>query len=162
MQKSKPNKFQGFLSVISGALKVIQWFPFLGAWRPLIVLVSGIVSTLAAIKCESETKDETPLKTEPVIVPTPTATPSPKPTRPPLPELKVERFVKAGEPFRVELCHVGNQYDVSLFADKWRLGYMGFGDPCMVLSVTLNGKGQRKLIAVGSKNLRVEKDVVVQ
>lgn len=95
-------------------------------------------------------------------IPTASPTPQPTPTKPPLPELKAPRFVKAGEKFKVELCNVGNQYDVSLFAEDWRLGYIGFGEPCMYLHVALNKKGKRELMALGPGNLRVFADVVVE
>ena len=94
--------------------------------------------------------------------PTPEPTPEPTPTKPPLPELKAPRFVKAGEKFKVELCNVGNQYDVSLFAEEHRLGYVGFGKPCMFLNIALNRKGKRELMAIGPDNLRVYADVIVQ
>lgn len=158
---SSKSKLKSVLSFVSGLLTVAKWLPFLGKWRPLIVALSAIVGTLSAIKCDQQ--PEAPKETiEPQPTPVPTPIPSPKPTPPPLPELKAPKFVKAGEPFRVELCNVGNVYDVSLYAEKWRLGYMGFGNPCMFLNVTLNGKGKRKLIALGPKDLRVETDVVVQ
>lgn len=96
--------------------------------------------------------------------PSPTAspTPQPTPTKPPLPELKAPRSVKAGEKFKIELCNVGNEYDVSLFAEEYRLGYIGFGKPCMFLHVALSKKGKRELMAIGPGNLRVYADVVVE
>lgn len=167
MKNSKPpSKIKSFLSLLSNLLTVAQWLPFIGKYKPLLAAISAILVALGGIaKCESDSTEPVPRETatptpEPTASPSPT--PAPTPTRPPLPELKAPQYVKAGEPFKVELCYVGNQYHVSLFAEKWRLGYMGFGKPCMFLNVTLNGKGQRKLIAVGKENLRVETNVIVK
>lgn len=167
MQNSQPpSKIKSFFSLVTSILTVAQWLPFIGKYKPLIVAISAILAALGGIaKCDGDSKEPVPQETatptpEPTASPSPT--PSPKPTRPPLPELKAPRYVEAGESFRVELCNVGNVYDVSLYAEKWRLGYMGFGQPCMFLNVTLNGKGERKLVALGPKNLRVETDVVVE
>ena len=169
MNSKPPSKIKTFLSLVTHVLTVAQWLPFIGKYKPLLAAISAILVAIGGVSmCDKESpKVPVPQETaepipEPTASPSPTATPSPKPTRPPLPELKAPRYVKAGQPFRVELCHAGNQYDVSLYAEKWRLGYMGFGQPCMFLNVTLNGKGQRKLIALGPKDLRVETDVVVQ
>jgi len=131
-------------------LNLAQWVPFLGKWRAIILAVSAVIGSLLAIKCDSPTPDPAQ-KTEPTPIPTPTEspspTPSPTPTKPPLPELRAPKFVNAGDDFLVELCHAGNKYEVSLYADKWRLGYMGFGDSCMRLIVTLNTAGNRSLVA---------------
>lgn len=167
MSNSKqPNKLKAVLSFIGHLLAVAQWLPFIGKYKPLLAAISALIATLGGVTLCNGELPELPAqqkRAEPIPEPTasPRSTPQPTPTRPPLPELKAPRFVKAGESFRVELCHVGNLYDVSLFAEKWRLGFLGFGDPCMFLHVSLNTAGQRKLIAIG-KNLRVETDVVVQ
>ena len=147
-------------------LAVAQWLPFIGKYKPLLAGISALIATLGGVTMCNGESPELPAqqkRVEPIPEPTasPSPTPQPTPTRPPLPELKAPRYVKSGESFRVELCHVGNLYDVSLFAEKWRLGFLGFGDPCMFLHVSLNTAGKRKLIAIG-KDLRVETDVVVQ
>lgn len=138
------------LELIHTVLKLAQWVPFIGKWRPIIIAVSAVLGSLLAIKCDSPTPDPAQ-KTEPTPIQTPiqspSPTPSPTPTRPPLPELRAPKFVNAGDDFLVELCHAGNKYEVSLYADKWRLGYMGFGKSCMRLIVTLNTAGNRSLIA---------------
>jgi hypothetical protein len=166
MSNSKPpNKIKSFLSLMAKLLAIAQYIPFIGKYKPLLAAVSAVLATLGGVTmCNGESPEIPPVKqAEPIPEPTasPSPTPQPTPTRPPLPELKAPGSVKVGESFRVELCHVGNLYDVSLFAEKWRLGFLGFGDPCMFLHVSLNTAGKRNLIAIG-KDLRVETNVVVQ
>jgi hypothetical protein len=135
-----------FFQLLHTILNLAQWVPFLGKWRAIILAVSAVLGSLLAIKCDSPTPDSAQKK-EPTTIESPSPTPSPTPTKPPLPELRAPKFVNAGEDFLVELCHAGNKYEVSLYADRWRLGYMGFGDSCMRLIVTLNTAGNRSLIA---------------
>jgi hypothetical protein len=139
-----------FFQLLHTILNLAQWVPFLGKWRSIILAVSAVIGSLLAIKCDSQSPDPAQ-KTEPTPIQTPiespSPTPSPTPTKPPLPELRAPKFVNAGEDFLVELCHAGNKYEVSLYADRWRLGYMGFGESCMRLIVTLNTAGNRSLIA---------------
>ena len=167
MSNSKqPSKIKTVFSFVGHLLTVAQWLPFIGKYKPLLAAISALIATLGGVTMCNGKLPELPAQqkqAEPIPEPTasPSPTPQPTPTRPPLPELKAPRYVKAGESFRVELCHVGNLYDVSLFAEKFRLGFLGFGDPCMFLHVSLNTAGKRKLIAIG-KDLRVETDVVVQ
>jgi hypothetical protein len=71
-------------------------------------------------------------------------------------------MVRVGETFLVQLCNIGNKHGISLYADQYRLGYFGFGIPCMNLQITLNQKGQRKLIAEDDSGLRVISSVIVQ
>lgn len=152
------------LELIHTVLKLAQWVPFIGKWRPIIIAVSAVLGSVLAIKCDSPTPDPAQ-KTEPTPIQTPTEspspTPSPTPTKPPLPELKAPKFVKRGEPFQVQLCNAGNKYNVKLFADRWLLGYMGFGKPCMVLNVSLNVAGERRL-HIDSDTLQLETFVVVK
>ena len=159
MPNSK-NKLKSVLSFLSGLLTIAKYLPFFGKWRQLIVALSAIVGTLSAIKCDQQptAPKET---TEPPPTPEPTPTPSPKPTPPPLPELKAPKFVKVGESFQVQLCNAGNKYNVKLFADRWLLGHMGFGEPCMVLNVALNTAGERRL-HIDSDTLQLETIVVVK
>ena len=135
-----------FFQLLHTILNLAQWVPFLGKWRAIILAVSAVLGSLLAIKCDSPTPDSAQKK-EPTTIESPSPTPSPTPTKPPLPELRAPKFVNAGEDFLVELCHAGNKYEVSLYADRWRLGYMGFGESCMRLIVTLNTAGNRLLIA---------------
>lgn len=148
------------LELIHKVLKLAQWVPFIGKWRPIIIAVSAVLGSLLAIKCDSQSPDRAQ-KTEPPPTPVPTPSPSPKPTPPPLPELKAPKFVKVGESFQVQLCNTGNKYNVKLFADRWLLGHMGFGKPCMVLNVALNTAGERRL-HIDSDTLQLETIVVVK
>jgi len=136
--------------------------------RTMMVVVSTIAGGLVALldRCDQQDKPSVfPVPSaSPTASPKPTVvqTPQPTPTKPPLPELKAPRSVKVGELFKVELCNVGNRYDVSLYADDYRLAYLGFGKPCMFVHVSLHGKGKRTLMAIGPANLRVFSDVIVE
>lgn len=120
-------------------------------------LAGGLVTLLDKCDHNESPPAPAPLPTE---TKTPTPTPQPTPTPPPPPELKAPQRVKAGEPFVVELCNTGNLSNVHLFADVYRLGFMGFGKPCMRLTVTLNTSGNRRLSARRG-DLLVETDVIV-
>jgi hypothetical protein len=167
MPKSKSEeikKWLGRIGWISGLLA--RFAP--AKFRVLMVAVSTIAGGLVALldRCDHNNKPSaspvpsaSPIST-PAITPSPT--PQPTPTKPPLPELKAPRYVKAGESFKVELCNVGNRYDVSLFAEEYRLAYIGFGTPCMFVHVKLNQKGKRELMALGPSNLQVYANVIVE
>ena len=128
------------------------------AWAlALSTLAGGVVTLLDS--CDKPKSPPAPIST-PTATPTPT--PVPTPTKPPLPELKAPNYVKAGTPFWVELCNTGNLYDVSLYADNHRLGFMGFGKPCMRLNITLNQRGNRTLIAFLPNTKQVYFDIIVQ
>lgn len=138
-------------------------------FRALMVAISTIAGGLVALLDRCDQQDKSPASPVPSASPTIVSpiqtsapTPQPTPTRPPLPELKAPRSVKAGELFKVELCNVGNRYDVSLYAEEHRLAYLGFGNPCMFVNVSLNRKGKRELMAIGPANLRVFADVIVE
>lgn len=123
----------------------------------LSTLAGGVVTLL-----DSCDKPMSPPAPSPTTTATPEPTPIPTPTPKPLPELKGPNHVKSGTPFWVELCNTPNTYEVILYADNHRLGYMGFGKPCMRLSITLNQRGKRTLIAFIPGKEQVYLDVVVQ
>jgi len=130
------------------------------AWTlALSTLAGGVVTLLDS--CDKPKSPPAPIST-PTATPTPTPTPVPTPTKPPLPELKAPNYVKAGTPFWIELCNTGNLYDVSLYADNHRLGFMGFGKPCMRLNITLNQRGKRTLIAFLPNTEKVYFDITVE
>lgn len=128
----------------------------------LSTIAGGLVTLLD--RCDQNDKPSaSPVPSaSPNASPTSAPTPQPTPTKPPLPELKAPRYVESGELFKVELCNAGNLYDVSLYADEYRLAYIGFGKPCMFVHVKLMQKGKRELMALGPKNLQVFTDVIVQ
>jgi hypothetical protein len=127
----------------------------------LSTLAGGVVTLL-----DSCDKSKSPPASSPTpmatVIPTPITTPIPTPTKPPLPELKGPRHVKSGTPFWIELCNIPNTYQVSLYADNYRLGYMGFGKPCMRLNITLNQRGKRTLIAFIPAKEQVYLEIIVQ
>lgn len=130
-------------------------------WAVAFSTVAGGAVTLLDHCDKQPVKQSPPASPAPTSTPAPTVSPTPIPTKPPLPELKAPAKVKAGELFIVELCNVGNRYDVSLYVENNRLGYIGFGTPCMKLAIKLNQKGKRELIALGPM-LHVYADVIVE
>lgn len=127
-------------------------------WVLALSTLSGGVVTLL----DSCDKPKSPSDPLPIATPSPIPTPIPTPTKPPLPELRGPSHVKAGTPFWIELCNIPNTYNVHLYANSYRLGYMGFGKPCMKLNVVLNQRGKRTLIAVIPDKDEVKMDIVVQ
>lgn len=161
MQNSKNKKLQSNLKWLGWIAGLASKF-LPGNMKIVAVALSTVAGGAVTLldQCDRET-----IKTSPPAFPSPTpaitSSPTPTPTKPPLPELRSLTKVKAGEQFMVELCNVGNVYEVSLYADNYRLGYMGFGTPCMKLSINLSGKGKRLLAARGS-NLIAQTIVVVE
>jgi len=152
---------------IKRALKWLGWIlgfasRFLPAniktWALALSTLAGGVVTLL----DSCDKPKSPPAPSHTVTATPEPTPIPTPTPKPSPELKGPSHVKSGTPFWVELCNIPNTYEVSLYADNYRLGYMGFGESCMRLSVTLNQRGKRALIAFIPGKEQVYLDVIVQ
>ena len=164
MQNSQSKKWKSifkWLGWIAGL--VARFLPAnLRVWAVAFSTVAGGAVTLLDHCDKQPVKQSPPASPASTSTPAPTASPTPTPTKPPLPELKAPAKVKAGELFIVELCNVGNRYDVSLFAEENRLGYLGFGKPCMKLAIKLNQKGKRELMAIGPDNLRVFLDVIVE
>jgi hypothetical protein len=167
MPKSKSEEIKKWLGRIGWIAGLLAKFAP-AKFRVLMVAISTIAGGLVALldRCDHNAKPSaspvpsaSPIST-PAITPSPT--PQPTPTKPPLPELKAPRYVQSGELFKVELCNAGNRYDVSLYADEYRLAYIGFGKPCMFVHVKLMQKGKRELMALGPKDLQVYTDVVVQ
>lgn len=165
MPKSKSEKIKSLLKHLIFLVGIVSKI-MPAKIRVLMVAFSTIAGGLVALLDSCDQNVNPPASSSPVKTPepvkTPTETPSPKPTRIPLPEIKSRSMVKVGEPFLVQLCNVGNKHGVSLYADKYRLGYFGFGIPCMNLQVTLNQKGQRNLRAEDDSGLRASSVVIVQ
>ena len=126
-------------------------------WALALSTLSGGVVTLL----DSCDKPKSP--SDPLPVPTAvfTATPSPTPTPKPKPELKAPKYVKAKSLFWVELCGIENTYNVDLYVGSYRLGYMGFGDPCMRVSIRLHDRGKRTLMAIADGE-KYQTDIIVE
>jgi hypothetical protein len=167
MPKSKSEQIKAWLKRIGWIAGLLARFMPVKI-RTLMVAISTIAGGLVALLDRCDQQDKSPASSVPSASPiptpaiTPSPTPQPTPTKPLPPELKAPHSVKSGELFKVELCNVGNRYDVSLFAEEYRLAYIGFGEPCMFVHVKLNQKGKRELMAIGPDNLRVFADVVVE
>lgn len=148
MPNSKSEKIKKWLGRVAWLVGFAAKFmpANIRAWALALSTLAGGVVTLLD-RCDKPKSPPAPIAT---AIPTQAPTPSPTPTPTPQPpELKAPKYVKAGTPFWVELCGIGNSYNVNLYADDYRLGTMGFGKPCMKLSVVLNQRGKRTLIAFG-------------
>lgn len=164
MQNSKSEKVKSVLKHLLWILNIASKF-MPAKLRVMVVAFSTIAGGLVALLDRCDQNENPPASSSspaPVKTAEPTVIPSPKPTRIPLPEIKSRSMVKVGETFLVQLCNVGNKHGVSLYADQYRLGYFGFGLPCMNLQVTLNQKGHRNLRAEDDSGLRVTSSVIVQ
>jgi hypothetical protein len=162
MQNSSSKKWKSIFKWLGWIVSLVSRFlpSNLKVWAVAFSTVAGGAVTLLD-QCDKQPVKQSPPASTPL--PTPSASPSPTPTSKPEPEplLKVPEKVKAGELFHVELCNVGNRYEVSLYAEENRLGFMGFGKPCMKLAIKLNQKGKRELNARGP-DLQVYANVVVE
>jgi len=143
---SLPSKLKKLLDFVLGLLTLLKWLPFLSKWRPLFIALSTVLGTLSAIKCDPPANKEQPKTspTEPEATPIHTPSPSPSPTPKPLPRMIIDRVLHVGKPFSVK--YTGEyQHNVSLYADEYRLGYMGKDlDGTFVLNaVVLNTAGDR-------------------
>jgi len=143
----KHSRLKTVLQFISGLLAIVKWLP-IGQWRQIAVTLSAIVSVLIGMltKCESEDTPSQPATTPaPTITPSPTPTPTPKPTPRP-PRILIDRSVFALHPFTVRYT-APFQYNTHLWADKYRLGYMGkdVDGGHVLYAVVLNTAGKRRL-----------------
>ena len=151
---------------LKSIFKWIGWFAgFVSRFLPsnikvwalaLSTLSGGVVTLLDS--CDKPKSPSDPLP----ATPSPTPTPVPTPTPIPKPELRAPKYVKATRPFLVELCNTGNLYQVDLYVDGYRLGYMGFGNPCMRLTVILHSRGDRTLIAKLPNQEEFKKAIIVE
>ena len=113
-----------------------------------MIALSTVLGTLSAIKCDPRASKEQPKTSpsEPTATPVRTPSPSPTPTPKPLPRIIIDKVLHVGKPFSVK--YTGEyQNDVSLYADQYRLGFMGKDlDGTFVLNaVVLNTAGKRTL-----------------
>jgi hypothetical protein len=142
------SNFKRVIDFVLGLLTLLKWIPFLGKWRPLLIALSTVLGTLSAIKCDPRASKEQPKTSpsEPTATPVRTPSPSPSPTPKPLPRIIIDKVLHVGKPFSVK--YTGEyQNDVSLYADQYRLGFMGKDlDGTFVLNaVVLNTAGKRTL-----------------
>ena len=140
------------LDFILSLLALARWLPLPGQWRSLVIALSAMLGTVSGllVKCD-QTDTHTP-STEPLpaqtstpIHTTPSPTPSPKPTVRP-PRIMIDRAIVAKHPFTVRYT-APFQYNTHLWADKYRLGYLGkdVDGGHVLYAVVLNTPGKRKL-----------------
>jgi hypothetical protein len=161
MQKSKSEKIKSVLKHLIWILNIASKF-MPAKLRVSVVAFSTIAGGLVALLERCDQSENPPASPSKIQKEEPKETPSANPTKIPLPEIRNRSMVRVGETFLVQLCNIGNKHGISLYADQYRLGYFGFGIPCMNLQITLNQKGQRKLIAEDDSGLRVISSVIVQ
>ena len=144
----KPSRLKTVLQFISGLLAIVKWLP-VGQWRQIAMTLSAIVGLLLGMLTKCDSAEDTPSQPAPTpaptITPSPTPTPTPKPTPRP-PRILIDRSVVVLNPFTVRYT-APFQYNTHLWADKWRLGYMGKDvDGTHVLyRVVLKNPGKRLL-----------------
>ena len=151
MPKSKSEQIKAWLGRIGWiAALVAKFVP--AKVRILMVALSTIAGGLVTLldRCDQNDKPSaSPVPSaSPTASPTPAPTPQPTPTKPPLPELKAPRYVESGELFKVELCNAGNLYDVSLYADEYRLR-----QALHVCACEVDAKRQKRIDGTWSKRL---------
>ena len=143
------------LSFLTGLLAVAKWLP-LGQYRQAILAASAVLSAIAALvtKCDQPStqtpattptpgQQSTPVHTPtPLITPTVIETPKPKPT----PAIILDRTPVVSNPFTVRYT-APYQPNTHLWADKWRLGYLGrdVNGQLVLYAVVLNTAGKRLL-----------------
>lgn len=123
MPNSRSDKIKRALKWLGWILGFVSRFlpSNIKAWAlALSTLAGGVVTLLDS--CDKPKSPPAPSVATPT--PTPMPTPVPTPTPKPSPALKGPSHVKSGTPFWVELCNIPNTYEVSLYADNHRLGYM--------------------------------------
>ena len=125
----KHSKLKKALEFISGLLAIVKWLP-VGQWRQIAVTLSTIIGVVLGMLSRCDGQEDTPKQPtvptntpSPISTATPTPTPTPKPTPRP-PRILIDRVIVAGHPFTVRYT-APFQYNAHLWADKWRLGYMG-------------------------------------
>lgn len=159
---------QNSKSKIKSALKWAGWIlGFIAKFLPsslktwalaLSTLSGGVVALLDS--CDKPKSPSDPIP-QPTVIVTATPSPTPIPTPKPKPQLKAPKNVKSQEPFWVELCGIKNTYNVDLYVGSYRLGYMGFGKPCMRLNVRLHDRGKRTLIAIADGK-KYQTDIIIE
>ena len=161
-------RLKQFIDGILALLKLAQWFPFLGKYRIIVVSLTTLLGLLSGMfsRCDEpqNTKPlpeptEAPTVIEETPTPMPTSTPTPRP-----PRIIIDKDVVAGKPFRVKYT-APFAYNTHLWADEWRLGYMGKDvDGTHALnSVLLHTGGKRRLtIRDNDGNILASEDVEVR
>ena len=144
------DKAKKTIDVVLGLLAFLKWVPFLGKWRPVVIALSTVLTTISAIvvKCDQQAPQSPPAELPPSPTPTPTHIPSPTPLPTPrAPRILIDRVVTAQWPFTVRYTALF-QYNTHLWADQWRLGTFG-RDPengeHVLFAVVLRSAGKRRL-----------------
>lgn len=146
----KHSKLKKALEFISGLLAIVKWLP-VGQWRQIAVTLSTIIGVVLGMLSRCENEDTPKQPTVPINTPspiptvTPTPTPTPKPTPRP-PRILIDRVIAAGHPFTVRYT-APFAYNTHLWADKYRLGYLGkdVDGGHVLYAVVLNTPGKRRL-----------------
>ena len=142
---------KAIVNFLLGLLAVAKWLPFLGKYRQIVIVASTLLSALAGVitKCEVSEQEpkSTPISQPSTVTPTPIRTPSPSPTpTPKVIEIILDRQPFASQPFTVRYT-APYEPNTHLWADKWRLGYLGrdTNGQFILYAVTLRSAGKRLL-----------------
>lgn len=159
-------KLKRALDVILGLLNLINFIPFLGQWRAIVVALIAVLGALSGAlgKCakEGETPSKTVTQTPTPVAPPPTPSPTPSPT--PIPEeiIVPERIVQR-EPFVVRVSSKFN-YNVSLNVDRFHLCILGqeYRTRYYSCTVTLWTAGKRVLRVTLPSGKKLERWIDVE
>lgn len=145
---------KAIINFLLGLLAVARWLPFLGKYKEVLVVASTVVTAIGGLltKCDQPPEQKpatTPTpqpQSTPIRTPSPTPSVSPTPKPKPTPTLILDRTPVAGHPFTVRYT-APYQPNTHLWADKWRLGYLGRDNngQFVLYAVVLNTAGKRLL-----------------
>ena len=147
---------KAIISFLSGLLTIAKWLPFLGKYKEVLLVASTVLTAIGGLvtKCD-QPPEQTPATTPtpqpqstpvhsptPLVTPTVIQTPKPKPT----PAIILDRTPVVSNPFTVRYT-APYQPNTHLWADKWRLGYLGrdVNGQFVLYAVVLNTAGKRLL-----------------
>lgn len=150
MPKSKSEEVKKWLGRIGWIASLLAKFAP-AKFRVLMVAVSTIAGGLVALldRCDHQVKPSASPVPSASPIPTPAITPSPIPSPKPTPRpprILIDRAIVVGHPFTVRYT-APFAYNTHLWADKWRLGYMGkdVDGGHVLYAVVLNTPGKRTL-----------------
>ena len=164
---------KAIISFLSGLLTIAKWLPFLGKYKEVLLVASTVLTAIGGLltKCD-QPPEQTPATTPtpqpqstpvhsptPLVTPTVIETPKPKPT----PAIILDRTPVVSNPFTVRYT-APYQPNTHLWADKWRLGYMGkdVDGGHILYAVVLKTPGKRRLtVRNDAGNVLASEDVIV-
>lgn len=165
---------KAIISFLSSLLTIAKWLPFLGKYKEFVLVASTLLTAIGGLvtKCD-QPPEQTPATTptpqpqstpvhspSPSVTPTVIQTPKPKPT----PAIILDRTPVVSNPFTVRYT-APYQPNTHLWADKWRLGYLGrdTNGQFVLYAVVLRNAGKRVLTVRDDKgNVLASKTIDVK